>query len=315
MVLPNQVPGLLLSLLSLSLCSALSVSPGLAINTPFNASSIQDDFLNTTLLGAIDPNAFDIDSRYGAAQLRPTSLLMTAVDTMVEVALGGWEGRMAPTTFVIDDPRYSHVDIVIRGSNSDGRIQNAYAVLGMFLVMNAKLSSPLRNFRASWHRLYYREQLVGTIEMKPHASLPVVNGPTTAKLSGPAWQDPRLEVSIARGLDTFVIYEVFYAVFALIRQVALYAAIEPRNTPLRDFTITIGAPPITTQPLAASFRNVGNPPRTARNPPFFQHRWLIKALGQLPQKMLASGNFKDIVSIGITVDNVRVGEGYLVRKQ
>ncbi|KAI4270131.1 MAG: hypothetical protein LQ337_006873 [Flavoplaca oasis] len=304
--------------------------PKPVINTPF---SIRDNHANGTLLNAIDPTKLDVRSVYSDTKLPPTSILMTAVDTMVKVAMENWEGRMASTVFVIDDPKYSQVQFVIRAPNPGAQIPNAYAVLGTFLVMNGILSDPLTRFRSSFHRLYYSAQLVGSIEVRssvaergpgPELSkspddgdneLPM--GANIANLSAPAWQDPRLQVSIARGPDTFTIYEIFYATYSLMRQVALNAAVQPRDAPLRDFTVTVDAPPITTRnyPIAASFRNAGNPPRTARIPPYFQPKWLIKALGQLPQKSLDSRNFKDVVRMGITVDGVMVGEGYVVRKQ
>ncbi|KAL8852095.1 MAG: hypothetical protein Q9221_003025 [Calogaya cf. arnoldii] len=321
--------------LFLSLGRAASLPPNLV---SFDESSIRDStFPNGTLLGAVDPTKFQMQTNYPVdVKLPPTSILMTAVDTMVKVAILDWDGRMAPTIFAIDDPKYSQVEFFISAPNPDAQIQNAYAVLGIFLVMNEKLSSPLTGFRASVHRFYYNEQLVGFLavrkrqgdstntnsEVSEHSSDGKtgnvdagVNDVSTASISAPAWQDPRLEVTMVPGPDAFTIYEVFYSVYALIRQVAIGAARMPTWAPVADFTVTISAPPIITpgNPITASFGSVGS--RTRTNPPYFEPKWLIKALGQLPQRMLDSRKFLDVVQMGIKVDGIFVGKGYIVRQQ
>ncbi|KAL8650006.1 MAG: hypothetical protein Q9226_005325 [Calogaya cf. arnoldii] len=332
----NHLPYLLSFFpLFLSLGRAASLPPSLI---PFDESSIRDSsFPNGTVFGAIDPAKFQMQTNYPVdAKLPATSILMTAVDTMVEVAILDWNGQMPPTAFAIDDPKYSQVEFFISAPTPDAQIQNAYAVLGIFLVMNEKLSSPLTRFRASFHRFYYNRQLVCSLEVRKrqggstntnsevseHSSDgktgdvdAEVNDVTTASISAPAWQDPRLEVTIVPGPDAFTIYEAFYSVYALIREVAIGAAQFPTWAPVTDFTVTISTPPITTpgNPITASFGSVGS--RTRGNPPYFESKWLIKALGQLPGRMLDSRRFLDVVQMGIKVDGIFVGKGYIVRQR
>ena len=50
-----------------------------------------------------------------------------------------------------------------------------------------------------------------------------------------------------------------------------------------------------------------NPPRTVRNPPYFQVEWLMRALAQTPAYMLEQGSFREVNMI-LFVDEVKVGE-------
>ena len=52
------------------------------------------------------------------------------------------------------------------------------------------------------------------------------------------------------------------------------------------------------------------PYRRRTRPPFFEYRWLIESLRQLPAFLLQQGRFAEI-SMGIVVDGVHVGNGLL----
>lgn len=311
--------------------AVISTTPNLS--NPLNISSVLDSLPNGTRLGAIDPTKFEIRPRYHDTKLPPTSILMTAVDTMVQLALDDWESPIRQHIFVIDDPRYSQVEIFISAPDPQrGTMPRAFAILGLFEIMNSILYDPTQRMRGSITSFFYNRQDVGFLEVRarrarrpdqqsvssPATTTTTDNNATTTTttLSAPAWQDRRLELAITQGLNTFTIYEAFYAVYALIRQTAIYAAANPRNAPVRDFSFKINAPPITAagHPIAFSVRSLGNPPRTARTPPWFEYKWLVKALGQLPQHMLDRRNFNDVIDMKVKVDGVWVGEGYLVRR-
>lgn len=135
----------------------------------------------------------------------------------------------------------------------------------------------------------------------------------TATLPAAAWNDPRLSITNVQGLNTFTIYELFFAILTFLK----VEAVEPRTSRVQGFTIDVDAPPITTagQPIAIGFKELGNPPRTPANPPYLSTEWVIKAVGGLPAQMLGSGVFRDVSSMALGVDKQLIGCGYMVRKQ
>ena len=272
--------------------------------------------------------------KVGDVKLAPTATLMNAVDTMVQLALMDFEGQMPQTTFRLDIAKYSQVEILIGPiSTAPGAtMPPGFAILGLFKIMNYILTEPTQRFKSVHSYLSYQGREVGTLEIRKPLSassgspsdetdettssvLSISNATqlNSTTLTAPAWQDPHLGVSINQGLDTFTIYEIFAFVLSMIRE---YSP-NKRTARVVDLTIVIDAPPITTagQPIMISFKNHDTPPRTARNPPYFQFEWLFKAFGQLPQQMIDLGNFKEVLGMFLQVDGVRVGEGYIVRKR
>lgn len=309
-----------------------------------NISSISDYPLNATSLGAIDPTKFRVGTRYGSLRLPATSVLMNAVDVMVQLALEDWEGQMNRKSFRLDLPRYSQIEIIINpwDESPTATIHPGFAILGLFEVILNILTDPTSRFKTVQSQFYYNGNKVGWLLIRRVAGTvstlssnsSQLSEPTnltfsdatqllnvtddevdlvgTNVLSTPAWEDSHLEVSYFAGLETLTVYELFFAVMAQIKMMAPHDS----NAQIRDFTLDIDAPPITTagHPIITSFKNVGSPPRTAANPPYFKWEWLIKAFGQLPQHMLTSG-FKELYLMGLKVDGTAVGDGYLVRKQ
>lgn len=310
--------------------AVIGTSPSLVAPASLNANSLRKLLPNTTFLSAIDPTKIEIRSRYHDIKLPPTSVLMTAVDTMVKLALENWDDGMDPKVFAIDSPRYSDVEILISPPGLRGKIPISFAILGLFEVMNSILSDPTQRFKQSVTSIFYNTRDVGFLEVRKRgwrpdtiskdfdkAYISSVDKPNgTMNLAAPAWEDPHLEVQITHGSDALTIYEAFYSVYAMIRQTALNASKLPLRASLIDFSVNINAPPITTlyHPIMSSFKNHDNPARTARNPPYFQPKWLIKALGRLPQTMLDTRSFRVINWMTIKVDGVPVGDGFLLRQ-
>ena len=131
-------------------------------------------------------------------------------------------------------------------------------------------------------------------------------------LPNPAWLDPRLHVTTTQGLETLNIYEIFFVVLTFIQAVAS----NPRTKQVPDLDMEVNHPPITVAgaPVILAFRNQGNPPRTAENPPYFQIEWLFKGLAKLSQYMLESCDLNNVLSMVFNVDGVEVGWGYMLRK-
>lgn len=307
--------------------SAAVISPQPHLSNPQNLTSTFNILTNAITLGSIDPSKLTITSQYFENRLPTTSVLMTTLDAMVRLAVEDWEGQERRQTFVMEDPRYNKIEIFISPPDMEhGLITRAYATLGIFLAMNSILTDPTQRFNTCHHDFFYNRLHVGFLEIRPQgwhpdpptltdSLAPAIHGNTAKTLSASAWVDPHLSVEITQGPESLVIYEVFYAVYALIRQTGIYAAAQPRNARIRDFTFGIVAPPITTRkrPIIFSVRSLGNPPRTMRNPPWFQAKWLIKVLGGLPQYMLDRPSFREVRDMIITVDKVKVGQAWLVR--
>ena len=320
------------SLLSFNVV-AFSIASNPSIVTSLNASSYPYFSTNITNLGAIDASKFSVAIQAGDVRLAPTATLMNAVDTMVQLALMDFEGQMSQTTFKLDIAKYSQVEILIGPISTapDATMPPGFAILGLHRIMLYVLTDPMQRFKSLHSYLSYQDRRVGTLEIRKSSSsssgslsdktdettsgvLSIFNAtnPDSTALTAPAWQDPHLDVSINQGLNTFTIYEIFFFVLSTIREFLL----NKRTARVMDFTTIINTPPITTagQPILISFKNSGTPPRTARNPPYFQFEWLFKAFGQLPQRMIDLGNFQEVLGMFLQVDGVRVGEGYIVRK-
>lgn len=348
---PFRHPILCLLPLSSILCpieaAVISSSIDPTASLSVNAGSALGLVPNVTSLGAIDPEKFKIGTNYGELKLQATSVLMNAVDVMVQLALQDWDSQMSAKTFRMDIPKYSQIEISIGpwDTAAGATLRSGFAVLGLFKVILTILSDPTRRFKSLQSTFFYDGTKVGwlMIRMTNTVGTPSISASNVTKaiplkfpsfaeaaqtldiidpldsmvgataLEAPAWDDSRLKVDYIQRLDTFTIYEIFFAVIAWIHKMAVH----DRNAQVIEFTARIDTPPITTagQPIAISFKNYSNPPRTARNPPYFQWEWLIKAFGQLPQHMLDSRNFHEVLHMALTVDRVPVGEGYIVRQR
>lgn len=331
----------------LSLCSRLLLTNAFVIDTPTNITttpSLEDLSLNSTFLGAIDKAKFQIAANYGQLALPATSVLMTAMDVMVQLALMEWNGRIRSRTFRIDIPRYSNVEIFISPWDPapDATLKTGLAVYGLFQVMDHMLSDPTHRFKSVQSILFYDNHEVGWLMIRrtaPRVALsaqeianetttigltyeratqsldkleaPISNLGTTM-LGAPAWVDSRLKILYSRGTDVFTINEMFFAAMVVIVKIA----VNDRTARVRDFTAIIDTPPITkaAQPMAISIQNKDNPPRTTVKPPLFQWEWLVKAIGRIPQYMLDSGNFRDVTGMLFQVDGETVGGGLVERR-
>ena len=330
-ILPSLACLLPLSSYSLPVTAAvLNARPIVVNNAAFNVSSPPDLLRSDNLVDTIDPTNIQISSRYRETKLPSTPVLMTAVDVMVRLSLQDWDTKFSKEAFFMDSPRFSQVEFFFSPPDPRGQLDISFAVLGLFGAMNSVLTDPARRFRESSHSIFYNRRDVGFIEIRKKGRRPdpllnlgeqqasrMHGANATIALSAPAWEDSRLKINLIRGYDVLTIYEVFYSAYALIKTTAVFAARQPRNARMTDFSDSVDAPPITIRnhPIVASFRSYDNPPRTQRNPPYFQPKWLIKALGRLPQIIMQTRDFKEIYDMTMEVDGVKVGSAYIVRKQ
>ena len=319
-----------------------------SLNPPANSLepiSFSNIVPNLTSLGAIDPAKFHIGIRYHKSiTLPPTSVLMNAVDVMVQLALQDFESPMTRKVFALDTSRYSNVEIIIRpwDEASTATMLSGFAVLGLYDVIQSILSDPTQRFKEIFSNFVYDGVDVGWLRIKRRtvstaslnrtnssfsieqptlpqssksarsplsATEPLARTANETALSTAAWDDPHLAVAITPGRVTFTVYELFLAVLTFISELALRA----RTGHVQHLSMTIIKPPITAagQHIVIAFKNR----RSAASPPYLQVEWLIKAFGRLPLYMLSRGAFRDVRSMAVGVDGVEVGEGYMVKEQ
>lgn len=287
----------------LSSLSLILLTEGAALNSPLNLPTLSSDAprfssdaaLNSTYLGAIDETKFRTDINYGTSTLPATSILMNAVDAMVQLALQDFESQMTRKSFVLEIPRYSNVEIIISPWDEapGATLQTGYAVLGLYQVMFSTLREPIRRFKTVESTLVYNEVNVGRLWILRRAELassPVLDNSSltlttssntgkslndtedlvvtanTTSLPTASWNDPHLRVTIVHGLAVFTVYELFFVVLTFMK----VEAVKPRTSRVRGFTLTVAGPPIITagQPITTAFKELGNPPRTPANPPY-----------------------------------------------
>lgn len=332
---------LLLSCLLVFLNAAVLGMPVVPLNlTNFNISSFLDlpPDQNTSHVSTIQPSKFSTNTYFGTLALPTYPTLMTAVDAMVQIALLDWESQTGPKKFQIPIARYAQIEIFIgpMDRRPDATMHNGFAALGLFDLMVKILSDPDYKCRSAQSIFLYDGREVGMLilRMKYASSVASAAEEYTANssiassiepqrdsqtpdhagvgdihdLSAPAWLDRRLKVSISRGVNELNLYEVFFGVYLLL----LKSARQPINSLVPEVGFVLNRPPITTagQPIAISFHGVG---RTAANPPYFQWKWMIKAVAQLPYSMIEERNFRELGRIRLRVHDIEVGVGQIVR--
>ena len=328
--------------------SIYAAAVGSVLNLPTISSFESTVFSpsNISHLGEIDRTKFQIRIRYGPDALPATSVLLLAVDVMVRFALANYATPIGRELFVLDIPQYSDVVFIISPWDNapTASMPVVYALLGLYDVLLKMLSDPTTRFKSvdstfaykgvdvGWLRIRYRprrpnppsdsnvssstDPTLPTSSQTAHSLDNSVRNPTkpvnVTALPNPAWLDPRLHVTTIQGLETLNMYEIFFVVLTFLQAVAS----NPRTKRVPDFDMEINQPPITLagEPVLLAFRNQGNPPRTAENPPYFQLEWLIKGLAKLPQYMLESRDLNNVLSMVFSVDGVDVGWGYMLRK-
>ena len=117
-----------------------------------------------------------------------------------------------------------------------------------------------------------------------------------------ATNDSELEVTFHLAGAVIKIYDIFIMAIDTIRRLSVHG----RTREFRDFTDYME-----TANLVISTRQT-DPPRTARDPPYFQIEWLMRALAQTPAYMLEQRSFRE-VDMELFVDEVKVGEVSLRR--
>lgn len=165
----------------LAFLSLILSTEGAALTKPLNpvalssgAPSLFSDVApNSTYLGAIDETKFRTNIDYGSTTLPPTSILMNAVDTMVQLALEDFESQMTRKVLVLEIPRYSNIAITISpwDKTPGTTMKTGFAVLGLYQVMLVTIREPTQRFRTVESTLLYNGVKVGRLWIWKRAEL------------------------------------------------------------------------------------------------------------------------------------------------
>ena len=171
-----------------------------------------------------------------------------------------------------------------------------------------------RNFQSAIFLLSYRGETVASITYKmtgipgpigADRALPLFNTTSQASKNANITNvdsfDPTpnslLRVAFQLTGSVLTIYEIFFLALDMLRDLARF----PTRARVIDSTTYIKA-----GNLNLATRET-NPPRTSRNPPYFQAEWLMKALAQTPSYMLDQRSFKE-AELVLFIDEIKVGE-------
>lgn len=114
--------------------------------------------------------------------------------------------------------------------------------------------------------------------------------------TGDAKNDPRLRVAFQLTGSVITIYEAFCLALDMLRELAP----QRRTSRFADFTTRINA-----ANLVLSTRQ-NKPPRTERDPPYFQFECLMRALAETPIHMLEERSFREVDMV-LFVDEIKKG--------
>ncbi len=280
----------------------------------------------TSLGNDLHPH-FHIAIGYGNDGLPATAMLMDAVDSLAKLAPLDYLGRQpnfhghmeAYPQVVIDvDPVYPATDV-----------ENRVAVLCIYWGMETVVSN--RNYKNAeidcfWDNVvvaqvrfeqpgYYSSATVET--NSPISSLGVTAEPTVSNgttpgltagnstLNSPTALNTSLDARVnsifyfRSDSQTLSLTDVFIITMATLKNVASF----PSTDAVTSFTSGAGS----AYDLYFAFAS-GETIRT--RPPFYEYRWIIETVRQIPAWMLSQRRFAEI-SIGILVDDVHLGSAVL----
>jgi len=287
-------------------------------------SDLDGSVSNLTSLGAIDP-AFGFVPFFGGDKLAPLSCLLTSVNVALELALGDSEGLIPRTVYRLDS--HPQVEISVFPEDEGGVIPRKYAVWGINIGIDLMIRNV--NFQSAIFFISYRGRGIGAIHYKLAGASDSISADTlNATLSAAqnnenmslfnqavalvknasdgsntnmnttsVTNDPQLRVAFTLTGSTLTIYNIFYAALDMLRELADYK---------RTVRLTEDTTFIRSSGLDISTIDPNNPPRTVRNPPYFQAEWLMRALAQTPAYMLEQRSFRE-VDMDLFVDEIKIG--------
>ena len=281
--------------------------------------------LNLTSIGAIDPD-FALVPKFGGPRLFPVSCLLNAVDAALQLALGDYDGIITQRmTFKLET--HPQVEIVLQPYDEQGiaSLPRKYAVW----AVNFSINMMIRNnrYQSSVFFIYRRGRGIGGLSYRViQTSISEPGSETSENLerknshirSLPSQTGYALDSNITEYVDLSEVDdtnndlqiairltgsglksdEVFISIFDILRELSMFPTIARMVTDVAHIVST---------GLYIGFSDANDPPRTIRDPPYFQGEWLVKALARIPSYMVQRQKFRE-VEVGISVDGIKVGE-------
>lgn len=256
---------------------------------------------------------FDARIGYGDDRLRSTSLLMNGVDALATLALKDQTARSSGAHFHFE--RYPDVVIDVTPKYPAVDVLNEVALLciwwGMAVVLRERgykdaeidcLWDTVVVAQVNFERSGYLSLLNTTNALAPTAKGP---GGSVSPSSLITTTNDTLLAAVTPGFyfhensQTLSIPSVFFTTITVLTAFAYY----PNTDPVETWAIVRTGPEWDTSMLF-------EPYSIRTRPPFFEYRWAIEAVRQMPGFLLQQRRFAEL-GIRVIVDGVRVGTALL----
>ena len=294
---------------------AINLPTGSLLQRPSNLSLA--DFANVTSLGDDHPH-FSAEVYDGNVRLRSISMLMNTVEALATLALKDQTARGSGAHFHAHGYDDVVIDVVPLPPATD--ILNEVAVLcisdGMYILIRERAYENARVV-CSWDAVPVAKVYFG----RPGNHLPSSNttltllSPTAETLGG---SDNNNFTSLTTTTTNATLLEAVTPVFFFssdsqtltIPGVFVTLIFALKGFAFRPNTDTVQTYTVIHPAEEGDASMVFEPYQIRTRPPYFEYRWLIETLRQMPAFLLQQGRFAEL-SIGIFVDGVHVGNGVL----
>ncbi len=308
----------------LSLTETATIAGGTTLLTPSHPRSTSSNF--TTLTEPVDPR-FKIEIVYGTHQFSAISCLMTAVNVLAILANMNYSGKIRDLRYTM--AQYPDFVITMQPVGPEVEIENRIAVWALYYGVKTIVED--ENSRDCEIAIYWDDKLVAKATFKnpehPKASVvghfkptQISNEPTqiltgtnsstlasksTANIKANRLADDPLNTQLkvlfhsSSEAQSLSYIEVFITVMASLKDLAQFSSTE--RMPFLVSSAGAGY-------LARMSFPAEDPPRT--RPPYFQVRWAIEAVRQVPGWQLTRGRWCE-VGFALMIGEVFVGSGAL----
>ena len=272
-------------------------------------------------VGAIDPR-FSVTYLQGQTRLSATSSFMNAANAMMELALENFTEPIALKNYV--DVGYPEVKIVPTAPTVGQRVQARFLLWGVWEGIRWMISH--RTFRSLLIHAHWNGILVctvwftgalenlsapsrnDTVSLVARSENIFVHDATAVSTQGLRKADVRdpldtqhVTVSVIQVGDGLGLVEVFIAIFAVLEYMARF----PATDEVAAFQVSPDGGDVT-------IGIVENTRAPTLMPPYLEYQWAILSMAQIPEYMLQSSRFSEVV-FEIAVNGVPVGEGSLFK--
>lgn len=308
----------------LSLTETATIADGTTLLTPSHSIITSSNI--TTLIEPVDPR-FKIEIAYGTHQFNAISCLMTAVNVLAILADVNYFGKIRDLHYTM--AQYPDFVITMQPVGPEVEIENRIAVWALYYGVKTIVEDG--KFRDCEVAIYWDDKLVASATFKnpkhPQASVvghfnstrtsnestQILTGSNSGTLASNSTANIEANTPAGDPINTQlkVIFhsspeaqslsyiEVFITVMATLKDLAQFSSTE--RMPFLVSSAGAGY-------LARMSFPAEDPPRT--RPPYFEVRWAIEAVRQVPGWQLTRGRWCE-VGFALMIGEVFVGSGAL----